>query len=567
MSFLGGGSRSSGPNTIDDGSPAASSTPPLVSQLQLQGDPAASQDSTTSHSSPSAPPPMARRASVDQSESIQRKPSRTLLRRRSSASNTNTGTLFRKRSTSGISNKDFPPVGSDTDAGSHTPSYRSPSPTKMFSPRFLPNTNGSSASASATADLSISSPPGSPTKRSRALFPTRGRKDSAASISSAGISGGPSAPNPMSRPTSPMKDLFGGSSSSAGAARKGGIDKSLIGLPTNFKHTGGGGTSSPSLETAIALPGLEAHLPPSSPHMRDRKISAPSSPGSRQQPRLAGPGGNHDTSLQDSLAQINSAMGTSSPDQAAPSADMWQPRDARLDTVKEVPSGFIQRFEKMGQAPGPQGEGLGGLGRGGTRADARELFGGSASATGLPDGSGQPFRSPSPTGRIASQPPLRSTSPLRSVSPPSRAAGGNRPWPARPSSPPVSPSAAASASMDKSLFTEVGISNEPSSPIMRATSPTRMGRRKPVPSLDSTSSPTTAGAREQGAMRSSPPSRQAQSPSPSPLRRPASPPVPASKPQPPRPSSPSQQQDWAATLAEISDALNAPLPSATKSSK
>lgn len=29
---------------------------------------------------------------------------------------------------------------------------------------------------------------------------------------------------------------------------------------------------------------------------------------------------------------------------------MWQPRDARLDTVKEVPSGFIQRFENAGQA-------------------------------------------------------------------------------------------------------------------------------------------------------------------------------------------------------------------------
>lgn len=131
-------------------------------------------------------------------------------------------------------------------------------------------------------------------------------------------------------------------------------------------------------------------------------------------------------SLALSLAHINSALNGSDDSGYARSSgepDQSQSQSSRLDTVKEVPSGFIQRFEKAGQTPSPN------VGSRGTRADARWLFGtreeGSgemeAMQDGLPasDGGLASLRgsgSPSLRGDTSSSPPLRasaSTSPTR----------------------------------------------------------------------------------------------------------------------------------------------------------
>lgn len=586
MSFLGGvtspGLASSRSGNTGSRSPERPPSPvPVVSQLQLH---AASTEPTAesafsnapshinSQTDPAASPSPQKTASHERE--VQRKPSRTLTRRLSNSSATGSGpfapaTLFRRKSSSqgvygsgmGISSKDFPPVSSDfegiatseaqlldesslsqsNDFAKHTGSSRPVSPAR-----------GLYGAAADPASDSISSPPGSPTKRARAIFfgGGRSRKDSTASVVSAGISGGAS--NTVSRPSSPVKELRVGSPSkgfsSPGGAAKRVIDKSMIGLPTNFKHTSGGGTSSPALNTAISLPGLAS---PSSG--RDRKTSLPSSSPQRHHhyhqmsssSSSQGAGAEAATdSLNDSLAHINLALNGDASQSDSPSS--WQPRDTRLDTVKEVPSGFIQRFEKAGQVPLAAAPAPGeGLGRGGSRADARLLFGGisglprsemddlSYSSTGLPTGHD----------RI-------SASPLRASSPP-LAAG--RPWPARPSSPLAA----------KSAFTELGLTGDilpPQSPgagsaaSSRPSSP-RKGRRKPVPQLDSFDD--TSVSREPEAISpASPTAAAVLGSTPSTLSHRLPPTSPASQPR-------AVQQDWASTLAEISEALNSPLANAS----
>ncbi|CAO1619966.1 unnamed protein product [Parajaminaea phylloscopi] len=625
LSFLGGVASSSKANG-DASSQRPQSPLPAVSQLQLSDSPRQaetplpydSQDVETGAMPETASPrPEAISGqSTGQQSVIQRKPSRTLARRLSSSSanySFSAATVFRRKSVSqgsqnsaqtrvppfggGISNQDLPPASSDLDAVSDPASSveRSSMMTAARTPGSPAVSQADGPIGSTAAGMEVSSPlhpyspPGSPTKKTRALFAGyRARKDSTTSVNSVGGSLAASRPSSpvkglslgASRPSSPVK----GFSSPSGAAKRA-IDKSSIGLPTNFKRTGGGGTNSPSLATAISLPGLSSPTAESG-----RSYRSPPSEPSRTPLNEGDP---TSQSLQDSLAQIHIALNDKPPsptlsvspqrppvsrpwsaggpsgtlDRAIPDETVtaaqdrhgWRPRDNRLDTVKEVPSGFIQRFEKAGQKPSAlpslTGENeIAGLGSGLVRADARSIFEGSTEQ-GQPESStlmqlrhldkeaAGPIASVRAENSIVASPeggprsPPRSMSPVRPLS--DRTAGGLL------STPPASP----------------GVDTFVSS---RAASPIRRARRKPVPQLSNSDTnfgrDTLPGRNEaQGdtPSRTSPSAaiETVHSSQPAQTYRP----TPDVKQPTASPPSAQKQQDWASTLAEISEALNSPI--------
>ncbi|CAO1616003.1 unnamed protein product [Sympodiomycopsis kandeliae] len=479
-------------------------SPPVVSQLQLRPDPNASSEekvqfpatefdvnprpavssrsragsSTPQYSTPSRPTSpfklqrsLSRRNSKDSSISASG----------ANASSSSSGGMFRRRPSislsNGIGSADLPPP---------------------------PNSDLTSPSTS--LPLPMTSPPGSPSKR----FQQRP------------FSKGISSPVLLSRPSSPTKEVL---PSGAQSPRKRAIDKSMIGLPTNFKHTSsgsatasGGGSSS----DVISLPGLSS---PSSSGYEAREagkrvsISSPiSSPTRRNHSQSLS---SSSADLDSSLAEINSALNnTSSSNRIQGSEDSYNRNDNRLDTVKEVPSGFIQRFEKAGQPL---------VSHNAMRADARWLFGdrtkeesssemermasnglpqGSSSGSGLPgdshaqesswsslhNGPGS-RRSASPVQQGSTSPTLqqRSISPSlqqRSTSPPLQQCSISPSLQQRPISPPSLQQRPISPSLPRSPPLH-SPTRYPSSPPLSPSSPSnRMGKRKPVPKIIDDEPPT-----------------------------------------------------------------------------
>lgn len=122
-----------------------------------------------------------------------------------------------------------------------------------------------------------------------------------------------------SRPASPTKSFGLSSSDVPPSPKKGhGIDKSSIGLPTNFRHASGAGTTL-SLEDAIELPGL----------LNGQELSQDADP---QQLGNVQSSQSRET-VNDSPVRVNEA------------GQAWVYSPDRLDTVKEVPSGFIRTLE------------------------------------------------------------------------------------------------------------------------------------------------------------------------------------------------------------------------------
>lgn len=623
LSFLGGvaPAYSSAKSSTDSGKNLSQQRPtsplPAVSQLYLPDSPshnesilprldASSTVSTTSESGPfESFGELKAQHKIGESavspSRLHKKASHTLSRRLSSSSARSAGGIFRSKSSSqsgisscgpGISNYDLPLVSSDLQfetsysglglSASAAITETSIGNQSVSQPSSPGKVGAGGADIFAPAAAHQLSPPGSPTRKARAkiFFGSRTRKTS--TTSNASLSGGAGISVASSRPSSPVKDgrslspNKGFSSSSAATKRP--IDKSMIGLPTEFKHTGGGGTSSPSLATAISLPGLRS---PTSG--RQHKISTSTSPNCRLTHFSSG-GADTDRaaeSLRESLAQINVALNGST-SASSPTGDAisspypaeslmrsvrtqredllsWQPRDSRLDTVKEVPSGFIQRFEKVGQMPAAVppfssevGE-AGGVDQRATRADAQSLFAGSMPEHHATNHLSNTSREVAYGMPRPSSPSAKSPSGSSSVAPEASQSRSPRP---------VSPLGY------KSTYTEVDVSNDepprtsPASTSVssRATSPARKARRKPVPRLPETQAEAIFSP---GVVSQSQSNNNvvvfapASTPSRAPTAHTA---VSLSQPQAQViQSTPSKHHDWTSTLAEISDALNSPL--------